>query len=82
MGKRLVHDCDRCGAKEIGEDGSLSIHVGYSPCPAGGPSEQGYEQLDLCPKCMAALLKRLVADDKVDGATLVAMAREKPKGKG
>jgi hypothetical protein len=70
-------DCDRCQAKEIPAECWLQVCVGHSACPAGGPAEPDYERLDLCPKCMAALLAQLVKLNKVDGLELVKLARKK-----
>lgn len=53
MSIREVHDCDRCGLKDITPI-VVYIETGRSPDAAGGPSTIDDERFDLCGKCAAA----------------------------
>lgn len=50
--RREVIDCDRCPSKEIVAV-TVSLAVGRSPDPAGGPSGEDFREFDLCDKCAA-----------------------------
>lgn len=60
MARREVTDCDRCGAKSVAEPVRLCVRVGWLSDPAGGSGDYDREDVDLCPKCAAALLSAAV----------------------
>lgn len=78
MSRREVTDCDRCKAKEI-QAGTLHIAVGYDSCPAGGRGEDREERIDLCGKCLVALVNWLKRELKLDyeqGKKIVAWVND------
>lgn len=79
MSDRRVYDCDRCGARDVGEAGRLYLVVGRVTCPAGGPSEDDIEILDVCQMCAAVLLCELAKERAIDGAKLAAAIRSHKK---
>lgn len=60
MARREVTDCDRCSEKSVTEPVRLCVRVGWLHDPAGGPAGHDLEDIDLCPRCAAALLSAAV----------------------
>jgi hypothetical protein len=59
MSRRTVTviQCDGCGADELAEPVSVTVVVGWVPCPAGGSSERDAVTVDLCHRCATASLQ-------------------------
>lgn len=51
--------CDICGER-ADADAHFFIVVGSQPDPAGGPSQDVGEDVDLCGRCLIRALKRLL----------------------
>lgn len=51
--------CDVCSAR-CDKETRLYIGTGWSPCPAGGPSEEDREIIDLCPNHLAQAVMLLL----------------------
>lgn len=58
MSRREVVDCDRC-KKETLNYGIIWVATGHSSDPAGGPSTEDEESIDLCAKCLVALINHM-----------------------
>lgn len=56
MSKHFFVRCDCC-QEVVDQPFELSLVVGRSPCPAGGPSEDDYERFDLCVACTAGVVR-------------------------
>lgn len=52
MTQRIAFDCDACRERDIPWVAKLGFHVGWSPDPAGGPSDRDIEDFELCPECV------------------------------
>lgn len=75
MSTREVHDCDRCGQRDITPI-VVYIATGRSPDAAGGPSTIDDERFDLCPKCAAASFAEIAKNlSHEQGAALAAKIR-------
>lgn len=59
MSKRVVHDCDRCGAEGVVGLQTLDLVVGSEAVADGNRTVQQkvHEVVDICPGCLGALLR-------------------------
>lgn len=57
--------CDICGDRTNYET-RLYVTIGWSSCPAGGPSEKSQEIIDLCDKHLSSAVMVLLKDGKVE----------------
>ena len=78
MSKRTVVDCDGCARQNITPI-ELRFAVGRSSDPAGGPSQEDHENLDLCVSCTQrafAMLKKVAKLSHADSAELVKQIKK------
>ena len=64
MSERTVKDCDRCGADDVRAP-VLRVHVNREPCPSGNGSNSTFEAVDLCEKCLVAVLNDMLTAPNV-----------------
>ena len=57
-----VVTCDRCKKEDVPGTQSIRVEVGSQTDAAGGSSEAVYQEIDLCPTCLAIALKRYLKD--------------------
>ena len=67
--KRVVEDCDRCGAVDLGNPVHLRLRTGTYHDPCEG-AKQDFVDLELCPGCAAwsfeRIFKTLAVEDRVE----------------
>jgi len=59
--ERKVVDCDRCGAPDSVEQGRFKVPV-HRGLDAAGSNSTDFQDIDLCPGCMAAELKAIIKE--------------------
>jgi hypothetical protein len=82
MASRVVIDCDLCDKTGLPEQCRISLVEGWSPDPAGGPSEQDFVAFDICHWCAIKVLRTFSREVEAGGADtrLIGILTELKRG--